>query len=542
MKNIKILDCTLRDGGRIINCEFKDNDILSITKGLTDANIDIIEIGFLRSHDLVKYHNNSTFFTETAQIVPYIPKDRKNAMYVAFIDFDMYDFSVLEKCDGSSVTGIRVGFTKKQFDNRYDDIKKVLLKVKEQGYKLFIQAVNALAYSDREMLDLIDLVNEIHPYSYGIVDTYGAMYLEDIIRFYNLVDHNLNKDICIDIHSHNNFQLSFAFAQEIIRLSSDGRKIILDATLDGMGKCAGNLNTELIVDYLNRKRQYDYDFDKILDIIDDYIYMIKKNNGWGYSIPSFMAGIYKSHPNNVIYLTEKFRLNTKDIKNIISMIDEETRQRYDYDNIERIYIDYNQGNTDNSKNMEFLKTELENKSILLLVPGNSLIEEKAKIDKFIELENPIIISVNFVSEHEGAYVFWGNSKRYHGIEHGCLGSREIICSNVVKENPKLCIVDYNMLINRGFKYFDNSTMMVLNLLKKLCPKKISIAGFDGFDKDKQNNFVDESFANRRYVDEFDAINNELERMMREYYLTVKGSIELSFLTDSRFEQALLSDK
>lgn len=542
MKNIKILDCTLRDGGRIINCEFKDNDILSITKGLTDANIDIIEIGFLRSHDLVKYHNNSTFFTETAQIAPYIPKDRKNAMYVAFIDFDMYDFSVLEKCDGSSVTGIRVGFTKKQFDNRYDDIKKVLLKVKEQGYKLFIQAVNALAYSDREMLDLIDLVNEIHPYSYGIVDTYGAMYLEDIIRFYNLVDHNLNKDICIDIHSHNNFQLSFAFAQEIIRLSSDGRKIILDATLDGMGKCAGNLNTELIVDYLNRKRQYDYDFDKILDIIDDYIYMIKKNSGWGYSIPSFMAGIYKSHPNNVIYLTEKFRLNTKDIKNIISMIDEETRQRYDYDNIERIYIDYNQGNTDNSKNMEFLKTELENKSILLLVPGNSLIEEKAKIDKFIELENPIIISVNFVSEHEEAYVFWGNSKRYHGIEHGCLGSREIICSNVVKENPKLCIVDYNMLINRGFKYFDNSTMMVLNLLKKLCPKKISIAGFDGFDKDKQNNFVDESFANRRYVDEFDAINNELERMMREYYLTVKGSIELSFLTDSRFEQALLSDK
>ena len=76
------------------------------------------------------------------------------------------------------------------------------------------------------MLNLIDMVNEIQPYSFGIVDTYGAMYLEDIIHYYNVVDYNLNSDICIDIHSHNNFQLSFAFAQETIRLSGDKRNYI----------------------------------------------------------------------------------------------------------------------------------------------------------------------------------------------------------------------------------------------------------------------------------------------------------------------------
>lgn len=98
------------------------------------------------------------------------------------------------------------------------------------------------------------MVNDVMPYSFGIVDTYGGMYLDDITHIYGMVEHNLNSNICIDIHSHNNFQSSFAFAQEIIRICDSKRNIILDSTLNGMGKCAGNLNTELIVDYLNRKK------------------------------------------------------------------------------------------------------------------------------------------------------------------------------------------------------------------------------------------------------------------------------------------------
>ena len=63
--------------------------------------------------------------------------------------------------------------------------------------------------------------------------------------------------------------------------------------------------------------------DRILDTIDSYLSPIKEKYNWGYSIPAFMAGIYKSHPNNIIYLTQKYRLNSKDIKYIISAIDDE---------------------------------------------------------------------------------------------------------------------------------------------------------------------------------------------------------------------------
>ena len=132
------------------------------------------------------------------------------------------------------------------------------------------------------------MINEIHPYSFGIVDTYGAMYIDDVDRLYGLIDHNMKSDICINFHSHNNYQLSFAFAQEVIKLSNGTRQVIIDGTLNGVGKVAGNLNLELIVDFLVRKMHYDYEFDDILDMIDDYIYKYTLEHKWGYSVPAMM--------------------------------------------------------------------------------------------------------------------------------------------------------------------------------------------------------------------------------------------------------------
>ena len=348
MKNIHILDCTLRDGGRIIDCAFPDKEIQDISNRLSDAKIDIVEVGFLRDWRNVEYKGNSTFFTDVDQIRPFVDKSKKRTMYVAFIDYGMFDFDSLKPYDGTSIDGIRFGFTKKDYTEHYADIIRSAEIIKKCGYKLFVQGVNSLNYSDKEILELVEMINDIKPYSFGIVDTYGAMYIDDVDRIFSLIDHNMDPQICINFHSHNNYQLSFGFAQEVIRLSKGIRNIIIDATLNGMGKVAGNLNTELIVDYLVRKLHYDYEFEDILDIIDDYIYKYSIDHDWGYSIPGMMAGIYKSHPNNIIYLTEKFRLATKDISNLLSMIEPAARQRYDYDNIEKLYIEYVEDKVDDA--------------------------------------------------------------------------------------------------------------------------------------------------------------------------------------------------
>lgn len=109
MKNIKILDCTLRDGGRIINCAFPDQEIKDIAHRLASANIDVIEIGFLRDPKKVKYKGNSTFFTDIDQIRPFVDKT-KGTKYVAFVDYELFDWSTLKPYDGTSIDGIRVGW------------------------------------------------------------------------------------------------------------------------------------------------------------------------------------------------------------------------------------------------------------------------------------------------------------------------------------------------------------------------------------------------------------------------------------------------
>lgn len=533
MGSIRILDCTLRDGGRVIDCGFEDSAIGEIARGLSDANIEIIEMGFLRAERLVRYGGNSTFFTEVEQIAPFVP-GTGGSTYTAFIDFDMYDFSRLEPCGGGPVTGLRVGFTKKQFDGRRDELRECLLRVRDGGYRLFMQGVNTLAYSDREMLELIDFANEIRPYSFGIVDTYGAMYLDDIAHYYSLTDYNLDGGVCIDVHSHNNFQLSFAFAQQIVSLAS-GRDVILDATLNGMGKCAGNLNTELIADFLNRKKGHDYDINAILDVIDQYLYPIKQENDWGYSIPAFMAGIYKAHPNNIIYLTEKYRLNSKDIKNIISSIDEDTRQRYDYENIRRIYKGYCENSVDDRGVVAGLAERLAGCRVLVVVPGVSVRTFAERIRECARESGVATICVNFEPRGIKAdYLFYANTIHWEKSSRRVDHARCIVTSNIHADTEGASIVDYASLLEDGSILYDNSTIMLLNLLKRLRVGEIVLAGLDGF-RHGERNYVDNSFPEKNDPTRIDEINSEMKRLISQYREKTEGKIKVRFLTPSIYE-------
>ncbi len=534
-KNVKLLDCTLRDGGRIIDCCFKDDIIEGMSRDFISAGMDVVEIGFLRGRKLVDYKGDSTFFTDEGQIERFIPAKHDGTMFTAFIDYGMYDFSELKECTGRSITGIRMGFTHKDYLNDKEGIKQALLSIKNKGYKLFVQNVNTPGYTDRELLEVIEMINEVHPYSYGIVDTYGSMYLEDMIHYYEMVDYNLRDDCCIDIHSHNNFQSSFAFAQQIINLSSGKRTIILDATLNGMGKCAGNLNTELIADYLTRKKGLDYDVDLILDMIDRYLVNYKDSEKWGYSIPAFMAGIYKAHPNNVIYLTQKYRLNNKDIKYILSAIDEDKRQRYDYDNIQRIYREYNENQIDDTDSITLLRKELEGKSVLILAPGSSVSESVEEIKEFIAKGTPVVIGINNAyREFQIDYFFFTNTIHWERWESHLDHEKCVTVSNIKDNVDNTLRANYSSYIEEDSFLRDNSMIMCLNLMKRIGVHEIVMAGFDGLKKD-QENYVDNTFPNKQMEYSIEQLNNEITRLYQEFENRTKDKISMSFITPSIYK-------
>ena len=538
MKKIRILDCTLRDGGRIINCAFKNQEIKNISEELADAGIDIIEMGFLRDGRDVEYLGDTTFFTEVHQITPFLDNKKQNVLYTAFIDYGMCNIDNLDSYDGTSIDAIRLGFTKKNYDENKEDIIRWAKIIKERGYKLFIQGVNSLNYNDAELLEVIEMVNEIHPYSFGIVDTYGAMYVDDVDRLYGLIDHNMLSDICINFHSHNNYQLSFSLAQEIVKLSANGtRNVIIDGTLSGMGKVAGNLNTELFVDFMLRKLHYDYDLDVIFDCIDDYIYKYTIEHKWGYSVPALMAGVYKSHPNNVIYLTEKFRLHTKDIGYLLSMIEPELRQRYDYSNIKKVYEEYTGENIDDRKTIDEINKLWGGKDVLILVPGNTISTDERQINSFIDNNDVIVISVNFVSAYKDSWAFYGNKKRYENDIRVDKSQHVVVTSNIEPRGKNSLRVNYHTLLNNTHELSDNSTMMLLNMVRKLNTQKIFIAGFDGFDKNKRNNFVDESFQEQRHnAASYDKVNREISVMLDEFAESISEKCVITFITPSYYQK------
>lgn len=532
MKNIKLLDCTLRDGGRVINCNFPDSQIKRMVYLLQESNIDIIEVGFLRDWRTTDYKNNTTFFTDTKQIEPFLPCERK-ATYVAFIDFGMYDFQSLQENNGKSIDGIRFGFTKKNLVNEKEEVIKCARLIKEKGYKLFLQGVNSLNYSDLEFLELIEVVNEIEPYSFGIVDTYGAMYIDDVQRLYTLTDNNLKENIAIDFHSHNNFQLSFSLAQEIIKLSNGVREVIIDATLRGMGKGAGNANTELLVDYLSRKKGYDYDLEKVLEIIDLELYDVYEDKQWGYAPSTLMAGIYKSHPNNIMYLLNKYDFSTNDIKNILSDLKSDERERYPYEKIDCLVKEYCFGDYDDKEALSEICNLIADKKVLILAPGKSLKDKKSEIDLFIREYDPFIVSVNFISEYENSFSFFGNKKRYYTY---CYERKKnvIVTSDIAMHDRKDIVISAKRICKYERRDSYSSLLKLLNLLNLLKVRNIYIAGMDGVSEDVTQNYFDNSLNVGRTMVDFNVTNGKWKSDFAEFMETKNAECEVCFITPSMF--------
>lgn len=326
MSNIKVLDCTLRDGGYINNWNFGFENIKSIINNLVLSGCDYIECGILKDCD---YDVNRTLFSKFNQLRNLLPKNSK----VQFVILVNYGDVPIEKIDSEyKDIIIKVTFKKFQVEQALEYSDKLVKK----GYKIFINPMNTISYSEIELLDLIKYVNRINPIGFSIVDTTGEMGKKDILNIYSLIEKNLKEDIVLCFHSHNNLQLSFSNAQ-ILMEKNTTRTIIIDSTVFGMGRGAGNLCTELLVKYINDNYDGNYELIPILKIIDEQIAKFFVVSPWGYSVPYYIAASMHCHPNYAKYLIEKRDISLEQFSEIINKIPYDKRGIYDKNVIEKIY-------------------------------------------------------------------------------------------------------------------------------------------------------------------------------------------------------------
>ena len=159
--------------------------------------------------------------------------------------------------------------------------------LKDKGYEVFLQAMATFMYSDDEIEDMLKKINDLKPQAFYIVDSFSNLFPEDITSMANSVLSRLNRDIDFGFHAHNNIQMAFANAIAFMNVEDDRKKYI-DGSIYGMGRGAGNVPVELLMDYLNR-RVKQYNIEVLLKTYQDYIKPIFEQYFWGYTHPYYLT-------------------------------------------------------------------------------------------------------------------------------------------------------------------------------------------------------------------------------------------------------------
>lgn len=290
MHSLKILDVTLRDGGYVNNFQFGSNVIDSILSDLISSKVDAIELGFLRDCD---YIEGRTWFNAVEQAECLLERQKlstKDNNYFLMIRPDWYDPSKLKPCRGF-IKNLRFAFHARHFDSLQMQVRQA----KEYGYNVYINPVNVTSYSTSELQRLLEMISTLEPCGVSIVDTFGSLMMSDLRVLGNTFDCSLDPSISLCFHPHDNLLLSFALSQLFIDLFSKKRNIWIDSSLNGMGRAPGNLQTELILNYLNLTSESSYYMPSVFNGISTVVSHFKSPLAWGYHPLYALSAFHKVH-------------------------------------------------------------------------------------------------------------------------------------------------------------------------------------------------------------------------------------------------------
>lgn len=314
MGTIKLLDCTLRDGGYVNNWDFGNSVICGILDRMLQTNVDIIEAGFIRD---TQYDDDKAVFPDVLLVDQILGKNRinKNTAQLAVMA-EISNPIPLDKIVNASETGVDIirvivwkskhtadGKVVDALHESYDYCKGIV----DKGYKLCVQPNRTDQYTDEEFLSMVRLFADLNPYAIYVVDSWGTMYSDDVVHYMELADKILPDTISIGFHGHNNMMQAFSTAEKIIQKGLD-RNVILDASIAGIGRGAGNLNLELIARYLNKKCGTSYDLNPMYEIYDLYIKALEKKFVWGSTLPFMLSAYRNANPNYAASFADKLTL------------------------------------------------------------------------------------------------------------------------------------------------------------------------------------------------------------------------------------------
>lgn len=531
MNKVSVLDCTLRDGGYVNNFEFSNSTIRTIISKLGKAKLDIIECGFLKD---VPYDAERSVYNRVEQITPLITPKKKHSKYVAMIVTGTISASAIAPRSKETIDGIRITFHKQEIEEAFS----LGYALMDKGYEVFMQPVGTTTYTDAELLMLVERINEMKPYAFYLVDTLGKLYAKQLLKLFYLVDHNLDEEIAIGYHSHNNLQLAFSNAQALIE-NAQKRSLIIDASVLGMGRGAGNLCTEILTQYMNEMMEYKYHTELLIELVDEYISPISFVHPWGYSAGYFLAATNNCHPNYVTFLLNKQTLNIKQIYQILKEIPNSKRALYHEEIIDSLYLKFQENEIDDQQTVSKLKKLLGNKKVFIVAPGKSILDEKEKVQEFLQEDEKSVICVNSIPDGiTPDILFISNQKRYHQQKKEYdlknVPFPVVLTSNIDAGKSMEYRVNYSDLIVSDTMISDNACLMLFHLLMKIGIDEIYIAGFDGYHTNVERNYYTASMINS--ADRLKLA--KLTKHIKKYMAKVESQMKVHYITESMYDRSM----
>lgn len=313
---MRILDCTLRDGGYVNNWQFSRQIFDNIVTGCDKLGIDTVEVGILGKKGSAE--GFSTKFNNLNEIPKLVThNERLNIAVMGTIN----EFRSIELplADDVEINTLRVAY----FKEDWEETVKYAKYVKERGYKVFLQAMATFMYDRSELKEMLKGVNNLMPYAFYMVDSFGVMYPDDVEVMYNNIREDLDNKIKFGFHAHNNIQMAFYNVIKFMEIAD--KDSYIDASLMGMGRGAGNVTMELLLGYLNKKKNCNYDINYLAELIEDNMLSEYAKNYWGYSMPHYYASYYEANAVYVWYIENKGIKDLKTIRTILSQIPKEYR-------------------------------------------------------------------------------------------------------------------------------------------------------------------------------------------------------------------------
>jgi 4-hydroxy 2-oxovalerate aldolase len=460
---MRLLDCTLRDGGYYTNWDFSSEVVDVYIKSMNLLPIDYLEIGY---RNLPSQEYLGKFGYCPVSVVKHIRNycNKKLAIMLNEKNTRVGDLEILLKPLVGLIDMVRIAVDPRNFDRAL-----LLAKaVNEYGFEVGFNVM----YMSIWLTECKDFINKLPKLGdsvslFCMVDSFGGVTPEELTVIYNEVRSKISAPI--GFHGHNNLQLSLINTITAMKLGVD----YVDATVLGMGRGAGNLNTELLLTYLNAHEHYQVDFNILGNVVSIFTPLLEQHR-WGTNLPYMISGAN--------------RIPQKEVMNWV------TNRIYSFNSIVRALDNRKHHVVDNAK-YPVLDLKQKFETVLIVGGGNSVNEHLDGIVDFVNSHNNIAL-VFATARHAKAfekvacvkyYVLVGTEGRRLSANVVHTDFRDVIilppyprmmgtevpdfANTHTFELPQLSFID---------KYQDSSTAIAVQTALGICDSNIFCIGYDGY--------------------------------------------------------------